>query len=241
MITHCNFCTKRASTLPSDISRDNETGIPGGGLFRLKLISSVSVQKSSPIVIFVQNVCAVAASCHLSVHTCNRSLFARGLSIDSRDYIISQKARWPISTPRPTCANQATWVVITPIRPKANSTHTATRHAWTRTPPRNFVYKAVFHLIYYPTSFICPWRIVPFWLGGSRYGCGLFLEQTEFLQSNITPPRESWHNTSKMQPKRISEWRVVPSRNNYSFLEIEQRPSVIFVRNTQFLSLFNTN
>ncbi len=32
----------------------------------------------------------VAAGCHLSLRACNRSLFARGLSIDSRAYVISQ-------------------------------------------------------------------------------------------------------------------------------------------------------
>ncbi len=41
----------------------------------------------------------VAASCHLSLHACNRSLFARGLSIDSCDNDISQHAHWPIRTP----------------------------------------------------------------------------------------------------------------------------------------------
>ncbi len=42
---------------------------------------------------------SVAASCHLPLHACNRSLFARGLSIDSRAHVISQHARWPIRTP----------------------------------------------------------------------------------------------------------------------------------------------
>ncbi len=41
----------------------------------------------------------VAASCHLSLHACNWSLFARRLSIDSRAYVISQHAHWPIRTP----------------------------------------------------------------------------------------------------------------------------------------------
>ncbi len=63
-------------------------------------------------------------SCHLCLHACNRSLFARGLSIDSRACVISQHARWPIRTPCPTCANQDALVVITP---KANSIHTV---AW---------------------------------------------------------------------------------------------------------------
>ncbi len=45
-------------------------------------------------------------SCHLSLHACNRSLFERGLSIDSRAYVISQHVCWPIRAPLPTCANQ---------------------------------------------------------------------------------------------------------------------------------------
>ncbi len=69
------------------------------------------------------------------------SLFAGGLSIDSHAYVISQHARWPTRTPRPTCANQDDWVVITPKRPKANSIHTATWHAWK--PPLNIVRNAV--------------------------------------------------------------------------------------------------
>ncbi len=36
---------------------------------------------------------ATFCSCHLCIHACNRSLFARGLSIDSRAYVISQHAR----------------------------------------------------------------------------------------------------------------------------------------------------
>ncbi len=44
----------------------------------------------------------VAASCHL----CNRSPFKRGLSIDSRAYVIRHHTHWPIRTPRPTYANQ---------------------------------------------------------------------------------------------------------------------------------------
>ncbi len=35
----------------------------------------------------------------MSLHACNRSLFARGLSIDSRAYVSSQYARWPVRTP----------------------------------------------------------------------------------------------------------------------------------------------
>ncbi len=94
----------------------------------------------------------VAGSCHLFLHACNRSLFARGLLIDSRAYVISQHVRWPIRTPRPTCVNQDTWVVITPKRPKVNSIHTAAWHAWTRTSPCIIVQKTVFCLIHFPAS-----------------------------------------------------------------------------------------
>ncbi len=69
-----------------------------------------------------------AASCHLSLHACNRSLFARELSIDSRAYVISQHSYWPITTPRPTCANKDALVVITPKRLKANSIHGTPEH-----------------------------------------------------------------------------------------------------------------
>ncbi len=122
--------------------------------------------------------CPVVGSCHLSLHACNQSLFALGLSIDSRAYVVSQHALWPIRTVPPTCANQDVWVVIITKRPKVNSIHTANWHAWTRTPPLNIVQKVVFSLIHYPASFICLWPIVPFWLGGSRHGWGLFVEQT---------------------------------------------------------------
>ncbi len=87
----------------------------------------------------------------------SKSLFARGISIDSRAYVISQHACWPIRTPSPTCANQDAWVVITPKWPKANSMHTAAWHAWTRTPPLNFDHKAVFSLLHFPASFIRLW------------------------------------------------------------------------------------
>ncbi len=120
--------------------------------------------------------------CHLCLHACNRSVFVRGLSIDSRAYVISQHMRWPIRAPLPTCANQDAWVVITPKRLKANSIHTAAWHNWTRTPARNVVQKAVFSLIHFPASFICLWPSCYFDLGGSRHGWGLFLKQTEYLQ-----------------------------------------------------------
>ncbi len=103
-----------------------------------------------------------AASCHLSLHACNRSLFARGLSIDPRAYVISQHARWPIRTPRPTC----TWVVITPKRKKVNFIHTDAWHYWTRTPACNIVQKAVFFLNTFSRLIYVPMAIVPFWFGG---------------------------------------------------------------------------
>ncbi len=99
-------------------------------------------------------------------------------SIGSRSYVISQHAHWPIRAPLPTCANQDAWVVITPKRPKANSIHTATRHAWARAPTRNTIQRAVFSLIHFPASFIRLWS--------SRHGWGLFLEQTEFLGSDAS-------------------------------------------------------
>ncbi len=58
-------------------------------------------------------------SCHLCLNACNRSLFARGLSIDLPAYVISHHVRWPIRAPP----------LITPKRPKANSNHTAAWHA----------------------------------------------------------------------------------------------------------------
>ncbi len=121
---------------------------------------------------------SVAANCHLSLHACNRLLFARRLSIDSRAYAISQHARWPIRTPCPTCTNQDAWAVITPKRAKANSIHTAAWHAWTRTPPLNIVQKAVFSIIHFPASFICLWPSCHFDLRGSRHGWGFFVDQT---------------------------------------------------------------
>ncbi len=105
---------------------------------------------------------SVAVSCHLSLHACNRSLFASGLSIDSCVYVISQHARWPIRTPRPTCANQDAWVVITPRRPKASSIHTA----WTQTPFRNIVQRALFYLIHFPASVTRLWTSCHFDFGG---------------------------------------------------------------------------
>ncbi len=95
-----------------------------------------------------------AAKCELPpvMHARNRSLLIRGLSIDSRAYVISLHARLPIRTLRPACANQEAWVVI-----RANYNHTAAGHAWTRKLPRNIVPKAVFSLIHFPASLIRHW------------------------------------------------------------------------------------
>ncbi len=125
---------------------------------------------------------ALRCSCHLRLHACDRSLFARGLSIDSRAYVISQHVRWPIRAPLPTCANQDAWVVITPKRPKANSIHTAAysrlnTNAIPKYRSEGCIFLNTFSRLIYPSL-----TIVPFWFGGSRHGWGLFLEQTEFLQ-----------------------------------------------------------
>ncbi len=89
-------------------------------------------------------------SCHLCLYACNRSLLARGLSIDSRAYVISQHARWPVRAPLPTCANQDAWVVITPKRQR-QILFTQPRG----TPTRSIIKKVVFYLIQFPASFIC--------------------------------------------------------------------------------------
>ncbi len=130
---------------------------------------------------------SVVASFHLSLHTCNLPLLARGLSSVSRANVISQHASWPIRTPRSTSGNPDAWVVITPKRPKANSIYTAACHAWTRTPSLNIVKKAVFSLIHFAVSFTCLWPLCHFDFGGSRHGWGLFLERTEFF--NIVQPQ----------------------------------------------------
>ncbi len=115
-----------------------------------------------------------AASCHLSLHACNQSLFARGLSIDSLAYIIIQHARWPIRTLHPTYANQDAWVVITPRRSKGNSMHTAAWHNWTRTPALNIVQKDLFSLIHFPPHLsIFGYRAILIW--GDQYMAGASL------------------------------------------------------------------
>ncbi len=135
----------------------------------------------------------VAASCHLPLHTSNRSLFVWGLSIDSLAYVTSQHARWPIRTPRPTCANQDAWAVITPRWPKANSIHTATRHAWTRTPARNTAQKAVFSLIHCPASFIRLWPSCHFDLGGIQTWFGAVCRTTLQFLPLKTNGKKGWY------------------------------------------------
>ncbi len=112
--------------------------------------------------------------CHLCLHAC-RAIYRFSCLANT---CVGQSERRP-----PSCVNQDAWVVITPKRTKANSIHTAAWHAWTRTSPLNFVLKAVFSLIHFPASFI---RLLPSChsdLGGSRHGWMLFLEQTEYLDS----------------------------------------------------------
>ncbi len=118
----------------------------------------------------------VAASCRLSLHACNRSLLARGTSIDSHAYVISLHARWPIRAPSLTCADQDAWAVITPKRPKANCSHTNARHAWTWTLLRNTVQGAVFFPNIFSRLINFSFVIVPFRFGRSRHGWGLFLK-----------------------------------------------------------------
>ncbi len=127
----------------------------------------------APSLCLTSSICCsyVAASCRLSTHAYSRSLFVRRLSIDSRAYIISQHAPWPIRTPHSTCANQDAWVVITPKRPKANSIHTATWHTWTRTPPRNKFSPDTFSCLIYPSL-----AIVRFWFGRSIHGWGAWCD-----------------------------------------------------------------
>ncbi len=115
----------------------------------------------------------------------------RGLSIDSRAYVISQLARRPIRTPRPTCANQNAWVAITPKRPKANSIHTAAWHNWTRMPARNIIQKTVFSLIHLPASFICLWPSCYFDLGRSRHGWG---DKAITKIKNVKVPRLDYYS-----------------------------------------------
>ncbi len=141
-LTNSQFCTKTC------IKRFADKTLPmkwGNNNFMAKYLdvdNGRCIELQKPQESF-ENDC-VAARCHLSLHAYNQSHFARGLSIDSHAYIISQHTRWPIRTARSTCANQDAWVVITPKRPKANSIHTAACHAWTRTPPLNFVLKLYF-------------------------------------------------------------------------------------------------
>ncbi len=131
---------------------------------------------------------AVAASGHLSLQACKRSLFPRRLSIDSRAYVISQHAHWPIRTPRSTCANQDAWVVITPKRPRANSTGHERQHV---TPFRK-QYNTIYIL---PPHLSALGHRAIFDLGGSRHGWGLFVEQTNIFQG---PHRQHSQTAGKL-------------------------------------------
>ncbi len=88
----------------------------------------------------------------------------------------------PIRTQRLNSANQDARAVITLERPKANSRHSAARHAWTRRPARNIVQKTVFSLIHFLASFIRLWPTCHFDLGGSRLG---LVRRTNRFLSNI--------------------------------------------------------
>ncbi len=67
----------------------------------------------------------------------------RVLSIASRANVKSLHALWPIRMPRPSCANQNTWAVLTPRRPKANfyKLYTRTPHTTSRSRLCHFQYK----------------------------------------------------------------------------------------------------
>ncbi len=58
-----------------------------------------------------------------------------------------------IRMPRPTCASQDAWAAVTSKWPKANFIHTATCHAWTRTPCPNIAQEAVFFSNHVPFWF----------------------------------------------------------------------------------------
>ncbi len=121
------------------------------------------------------NTASVAASCHLPLHVCNRSLFAHGLFIDYRAYVISQHERWPIRTPE--------WS-------SANFIHTAAWHAGTRTPPRNAVQKAVFSLTHFPPHLsVFGHRAILIW--GERGMAEGFLSENRPIPSHLKRPHGS--------------------------------------------------
>ncbi len=91
-----------------------------------------------------------------------------------------------IRTPRPPCANQDAWVVITPKRPKANSIHITVLHAWTRTPHRNTVQKAVFSLTNLSASLIRLWPSCYFDFG-YREMVGSCSKNKPILSNPMTP------------------------------------------------------
>ncbi len=89
-------------------------------------------------------------SSHLSLHASYRSLPARGPLIDSRDCVNSLHVHWPIKTPRPSCANQDAWAVVTLKLPEGEFYS----HVWTGTPPRNIAMKAALTLIHYALFYL---------------------------------------------------------------------------------------
>ncbi len=114
-------------------------------------------------------------SSHLSLHACYRSLSARGPLIDSRDCVNSLRALWSIRTPRPSCANQDAWAVITLKLPEGEFYS----HIWIGTPPCNIVREAVLLHIHLP----------PQQYGFSSIGFGiLILEFTFNLKVHIWWP-----------------------------------------------------
>ncbi len=86
--------------------------------------------------------------------TCLRNkayVFLKLQNVDFKNYTIKYSIEFCIEQAKSqahavkwTCPNQDAWAVITPKWPKVNSIDPATRHASTRTPPRNIVQKAVF-------------------------------------------------------------------------------------------------
>ncbi len=70
-------------------------------------------------------------------------------------------ALWPIRTSRQTCANSDEWSLVMPMRPNANSIHTAFRHAFTSTHRATsltrwiFGYRAIFLCVDWSTAGKC--------------------------------------------------------------------------------------
>ncbi len=108
---------------------------------------------------------------HIS-HACYRPHHAR---TQCRAYLSLYKstALWPIKSPRPTCASQGSWLLLTPKRPNVNSIHTAARDALTCTLSRKF-----------SNAFSCfinpPLAVVPSWF------LGVFGEQPNLFRVHKT-------------------------------------------------------